>query len=287
MTEDNRDRQRGVRISEAALLAAAPAIGAALAFAFEAGFLHHFGLPAWLIRLDLSQIVLATLTVATGSVSLYNVLWVVPKRPWFLPIYFLCLPVLMGLSGWFVVHYTEWKWGWHLVVPVLWATVSWSLAGIWLVTDFMFPLMRREPTTSVWERWESLFDKESDHRAGSIGASVQKSLGVTGGIALVVVLFGLGGAYFYGRYKADGLVDLDWLGSSDCALIREYGSSGLCIDVDTARRLVHPSYHLVPLDQNQLDVTRLRIPNLKLASDTLPRTYLFRKRIVPPDSIAD
>src|SRR6266699_843448 len=67
-------------VSSAVLVAAVPGLAYGLAFIFEAGYLHHFGLPSWIIRLDISNVFVAIAGLLFVGWLLYWLVLTVPIR---------------------------------------------------------------------------------------------------------------------------------------------------------------------------------------------------------------
>lgn len=62
------------KIEKGFLLATLPFAGYITAYAYEGGYLSFFGIPSFLIRLGLEEIIVATSVVVSGLSSLYLVL---------------------------------------------------------------------------------------------------------------------------------------------------------------------------------------------------------------------
>jgi hypothetical protein len=68
--------------SETAALAAIPFLGYAYAFAFELGFMLHYNLPYWLIRLSLIQVIVTVAAIVIAYMVAMNIAGVLPSGPW-------------------------------------------------------------------------------------------------------------------------------------------------------------------------------------------------------------
>src|SRR6267378_2367193 len=109
-------------VSSAVLVAAVPGLAYGFAFIFEAGYLHQFGLPSWIIRLDISKVFVAVAGLLFVGWLLYWLVLAVPIR--FLAVgRWLSALFLPGLLSWFtyagvrfaLLHHGLGSWVWPLV----------------------------------------------------------------------------------------------------------------------------------------------------------------------------
>lgn len=266
----------------ATILAVAPFIGSVLTFAYEVGYGLHFGVPLWLVRIDVSHVLAVSLGAALFSIWLYNVMTVIPHHPWWMLPVLVAPSVLAGFIVYILVAQTVWVIGTHLLLPVLFIMplLLWSLFSLY--GNLIRPIRSRPIGTS---RRDALTARalELAHQRGPTASHALLEQGVKsvgpGAVFLAVTVIGLlWASYLAGTWRAHTrstfLVPMN---GPQCIAVRRYAESVFCADVDADHKTVRPGFRLLPLSDSTHWVVR-NVGPLRAANDAIQSRKLFRPR---------
>jgi hypothetical protein len=68
----------------------------------------RFGVPSWMLRVELTQILVAAGSIGLLVATIHNLLRLVNNRPWYLLVYLGAIPVLSISFAVTVARETEW-----------------------------------------------------------------------------------------------------------------------------------------------------------------------------------
>ena len=250
MSESDRE-QSWLGLPRSLVVVAMPLAGYALAFAFETGFLGWFGVPPWLIHIDLGQALTAGMSLGALVVTLHWVVRLLGNRPWAALLFLGVAPFGFGAFAIAFAAATQWTWGRHLLVPVTAITL---LGALTLISGYFMlvePLREHREMSSWWDRWArkasaevarpatNVFDAFVDR--DSSGQRARAYAALIGFWALLLI------AELHGARRA--AAQRSFLVSNSapaCAAIRRYGEDFLCVLVDTASKRILPGLRIVP-----------------------------------------
>ncbi|HKV99039.1 MAG TPA: hypothetical protein VJN96_04405 [Vicinamibacterales bacterium] len=246
--------RRNIRFTETLLLAAAPMVGAALTFAYEAGFIGWFGVPYTFVRIDATTILVAATAAGALLASALGYARLIPMMPWrpvFATVYLIVLPVVL-LLGAFVSVATAtwqpwWKVAWHVVLAI-----TLLAAAYYTTKDFLVRPIRDYSQEGDWGKrlvrrmLEAGAGKDANlEQAFHTGVREKLGSGATG--LLLLLIFGVLLMNWWGRYRAaHEKVHVLLQTPSPCVVIRRYGEGLLCVAVDTSSWQVLSNFRMVP-----------------------------------------
>jgi len=140
-------------ITEGLILALIPVLGYFFAFQYEAGYATYFKYPKELILIGLPQIVIATITLWTGSIVIFmfveSIIMMIPKTQRGLSDGIIKFLPLLGFFVGFLLVY-----GWGRAWPFLFVFV---MIGI---PEFILPLFTQKDKKTYSEKIEADWDSE-------------------------------------------------------------------------------------------------------------------------------
>jgi hypothetical protein len=267
-------------VSEAMLLTAAPFVGFAAAFCYEAGYLGHFEVEKWLIRLDLTHILLATAGVAFACMLANICLAMLPNRPWHLLVLLLVNPAFFLWFASVIARLTDWTPGWHLLLPgtLIVFTAGFSLHLLW--ATLLRPIFQKSPDTTVWQRWAKEVNRSVGFPERSIAGVLHTKMGPKINAVLSFVIFAGLGAYLVGAREARSQKSFLFEERHMCLAIRRYADELLCIGVDTLAQRVQPRVELLPISAD-IHLQRMKLDSLKVDWETGFERKVWAPRPLP------
>jgi hypothetical protein len=273
-------------LSETVALAITPIAAYAIAFSYEAGYLSHFGLPLWLIDLNLSRI----FVVLSGLVFLlwiaYFSLVILPAKAlvvfrWVRAFF---IPCMMGYLTYVLLRLALHEHRAWWIPGLLMGLMTAYSAFVWVI----HPLVthRDQPTLAarlaISQREEALASPDtaldlSLRRLIAAGFDIRLPLISGFGFALLLPL-----AHLTGRIAAERqtffLVEQS---RSELVALRSYGDHLIVASVDTVQHEIGPVYEIQPLTTTPSVRWQLKyLGKLKVAADSLRP----RQSPVRPDS---
>jgi hypothetical protein len=261
-------RDRWFGLSEAAFVAALSAVGYAVAYAREIGYIDRYNIPFWLVSIQLTQVLVSGLLISSVALWLAQYARLLPNRLWLALPAQLVVPVGCGLAVYVVTELTEWVRGLHLFIPIALITLfaSWGIATLW--ARVIGPIARlnspMDGTQSWWEVWEATWREQREKRTSRdniYDAFLKKDptrtrIGLSRlAVLCAVIIFA---TYWIGYWES---VNEQWfaisMSSPPCAVLRQYESI-LCVTVDTARREALDEFRLIPANDASKEVFRIR-----------------------------
>lgn len=260
------------------MLAAVPVAGIGLALAFEGGYASRFGVPVWLIELDSPQIVLASALVASSAMLVVNLLPFIPERPWTTLLWLLLRSTPLAWLVGYVVSETEWVWGVHLIFPLAVVALMGPVALIMVLDDLILPIWRKTGAT-IWDRWEAELTlvRQQPVVRHSVAHRMWRHTGPSGPLSIgIVALMGVA-VWTLGERRAERQTDFLFVASESCFAIRRYHDHILCVDADTAARVVHPHFKLLPIGEPSIKMSALTLYGVRTVADSTSRIKAFRR----------
>jgi len=243
-------------LTPALLVTGLSSVAYAVAFAFEYGYVHTFGLPIWVVRVDLNQVLIA----AAGLYGLWQLVYwglvVIPTsvlkwrpvvRAGILPTFILLLLLLYLLTGKVRV------WAIALLLFLFWL----------LLQLFVLAPLRRFKEGSLPERFAQEDAREIEQMPETLLTTLLRrtpALGVSASALMnsyFAFLFVILGAHLAGHRVA--MSDRRFLISANARTliaIRRYSDQILALEIDTLRYKVMPRLHYIPLDNSHVWVAR-------------------------------
>jgi hypothetical protein len=265
-------------VGQAWWIAAAPAFGYALSFAYESGFVGRFNVPFWVIRPDISHVLFALTSAGVVLFFIHSVLLVLPSRPWWLfiiPTFGVVAGLSVALA--FLIG-TKWYWGTHLIVPLIGMALGIAFAVSYVRDYLITPLKTYSHLPRVWDRWKARTFRDrgkpaSDAFQGIL--TIDRSGRIAGWYALLLVAgFCTFLAHAAGGISAQGTADFAFsYRPSPCIVIRRYGENLVCASIDTSHSAVLDSFSILTLSDSvtlsMRHFARLQFP------DDRKKGYLF------------
>jgi hypothetical protein len=246
---------RRLGISEAVALAGLTALGYYYAFAYETGYLSHFGIPAWVIDLSLVNVLVVVGVFATVLTFIVLTFQTLPGGPWWALL--VHLGVLIGIGGFTVVAYkvTNWASTWEIVVGIILVAPGALLTLGYFLSRLILPIFLHKDKGSWLDRWAFVLRREwasakpnlLDHTVSTMDkAGLRAStwlapiyfLAILAPIA--VRLIGVAAANTRSEYVVVG-------GEPECVVVRKYDDYAVCAAIDRKSRRVVPAFRLIQL----------------------------------------
>jgi hypothetical protein len=266
-----RDRKR--LLTEGMMLAVIPFLGYTYAFVHEAGMNYRFGVPLWLIRLDLSHVLIASAVLLLGWMLLWNFLDLLPNRPWHVLVYLLIEPVMGIGCGLYLLLRNQWHWTLRSVGAAIFPALILYLGIGAFVRHIILPLVRHPDLPSWWDRWRRKMHRSLPSQATTVAGVLIRSdntdmLLLTN--LFLFVAFVIGFAVFALGYRqshseTDFLLTVD---KTPCIVLRRYGESLVCVPVDTVRHQTFGSLRLLPTTDSSRTMRWVTISGLRTPIDT-------------------
>ncbi len=251
---------RRLGISEAGALAALTALGYTYAFAYEYGYLSHFGIPFWVVDLSIVHVLVAVGALVAVVVTLMYVLPNLPPGPWWaLGVHLLVVGSLVGMAL-IVATSTNWHHKREVAVAVLVGLPLAILALAQIRARLVGPIFWYKDKGSVLERWAYVINREKEMRKPdlldhSLGAMERAGLRAYAWLAPVWVLLiagpvvvqylGLGAAYQQSVYVVVPT-------QPECVAARRYNDYIVCALFDRKSASILPAFRLIQLGDSLL-----------------------------------
>ena len=183
MAQETQSANKSGWISEGVWLAIFPVIGYALAFTYEFGYLHHYDVPADLITVELSRILVAT----GAALGVLGILYLWFNIPYML---FSGLPIHDPI--WRCVLRTL---PFVVIITVLWITYGnqaryYRWVGLWLIfvvfLEFVFPLLTQYKTKGY--RAKLIAQEEHERKIHTICEGVVRRTATRHGLSPFLLL---------------------------------------------------------------------------------------------------
>lgn len=233
--------------SEVVVVAGAPALAYAVAYAYELGYADHYGIPRFVIVVSLSNVLwaLGSLTLLTLYLFGYlNLVFMIVRSQDLSPEWerrlrtlgpAFCLSavgVYLGTRG-----LPEWYW-------------SCVIAALLVFAEFGVPLIRHRNVRGLNRklRAQDRDDAQSD-TLYRVAANIVGGAGLALVAWLIVILVS---AHMVG--KADAISETRFYvhtGSQDLVLIRRYGETGVSVGVDRAKHRLDGRFVLHSVDRDE------------------------------------
>ena len=237
------------------MIAAAPVLGYAMAYAYEYGYLERFDAPRWMIRLDLTHVLSATAGLLITVLWVYvSIRYVWPSvhsrrlraaggRGWRLLGSPLTPPVVATLLLAWIASNTEPVWGWHLLVPALLAAGPVLVLVSWVLCEVIRPVLRYREHPRWRDRWseqrrrnEALRSPPPDpvRRYLDADPSGRRRAALAAGLLFIAALLV---SYRFGWASAHR--ETTFLMSRTgptCVVVRRYANDLVCVGIDTVTR---------------------------------------------------
>jgi len=258
---------RRLGISEAVALAGLTALGYCYAFAYEAGYLSHFGIPFWVIHLSLVH-VLIVVGVFASVVSLLILLFqVLPGGPWWALL--IHLSIVVGVGGITVLFLwiLDWHNTWELVLGIVFGVPGALVTLGYINSRLILPIFLYKDKGSWLDRWAFVLRREwarsKPNLLDDTVATMDKAgLRVSVWLGPVWMLFiftplavrfaGLAAANVKGEYVVVA-------GEPECVAIRTYGDYVVCSLIDRKSRRVLPAFRLIHVGDSTARVYRIEL----------------------------
>jgi hypothetical protein len=270
------------RLSSTILAGGISLLGSVLAFAYDSGFLSWYGVPNWVIKLDLEHVLVAVAAVGLVVMVARTALQGVPAKPWWAFLGAVWFSLFASVMIYFVISWTEWTWGPHLIVPLILLVVMGVLLLHSLLWDLLFPLVWYRSLPSWWDRWAARTVARGKSEIRTVGDVLDESFIRRWGL-LVYAIAGLSPLLILGvremgkwsaRYETQFIV-VERV--PQCIAVRKYGDALLCIDVDTTLRRVLPAFSFIPIG-TQEHMVRVSLGRLYNAREQAPTIKAFAPR---------
>ena len=247
--------RRSWLISEGALLAASPVLAYGLAYAYEAGYLGRFGLPLWLVSLNLDRVLLVTGAVLVTLIPAY-----------------LFLTLLPSTSAWIVLLQRVWPLAlllWLMVESIrAEALVLAVIVFVWLIlatkARLIDPIRRHTEVSGKLKRLTVAALRDISGPPDNAVEGALRFVDPSGRVLMVVsvsivfLTLSLTGAYLIGgRHASSEREFLVRRGDTTIVVVRRYGDFLVAMGVDTTKNLVQRRVVLLPLTATTADEWQL------------------------------
>jgi hypothetical protein len=225
------------RVTEGLFIAGATLAGYAVAFAYEAGFAGHFGVPLDLVSLDLTKVILAVAALLGLG--------------WFLFLVFNPVSILLGAAEWpapirerihnaftAAVTIAALLYIYGPLKGLVGGAVLFALGVVFF--DYVFPLITQRKTRGYFAKLTA--QSELENKQVSVSPIVRSAIGAVGPLGFLLlgcIALVSGAAFSLGQAKAE---KCEWFyccsDTTNTVLLRAYGSSLVGVRFDpTTRRL--------------------------------------------------
>ena len=254
--------------SEGLFLAATPLVGYSYAWAYEAGVLSHYELPSNLVALTLTQVVVVWTLILLLTFWFGNFLIALPNRPWWVVV-LRGLPILtLTYGGVLLLEARDEGFALRLVLLVFAIALFVLAAGI-VLQDFVRPIGKRRDAGGWVERIAADFraDASAPRNVALDGLyNLLEKIGVTRRtaalyhLAVWAALMGGPFVFYLGRVLAwsDGKFTVR-ITAPECAVVRVYGSTGICVTFDREHKTLGPTYSVVSLVESSAGAAIYRL----------------------------
>jgi hypothetical protein len=239
-------------LTDAAIIAAASSYAYAVAFAYEAGFLEHYGLPIWIIQLDLAHVLVALTGMTTINYVFWWIIELVPTRAReVLP---MATSWLAGaLALWLALLAFVWLWDRQDESTNTLAVIV-AAVGILIAYGMILqPLWKFKTSGGIPARYRVARETEANERPRAIAHALGSRLEAAGVNAHALrvwftILSGVLGVAFLFGYR-EAVAQDTFLVSPDtsAAAVRSYGDHLIVAHLDSARRSVTGRLSIVPV----------------------------------------
>jgi hypothetical protein len=270
-------------LSDTIVLAVLPVIGYALATAYEYGYLRRYRIPIWIIRPELTYVLIATGALGGLALNMHNMLRGVPRRPWAVLLYLTLLPALMWYLAYEAIRETEWVWGAHLFTPVLFLVVFVALGIALTYSNLIKPIRANRDLDSWWDRWRKKEQTEiQDNTNNMAGEFFSGEIGAKrfylfrAGFLIYVIVF-------ISKWQGanNSLNQREFLLSSSqptCVALRRYADNVLCVSVDTLHKRVIDEFRLIPTSDSREMFHIVMLGTLRTSYDSAADTKFWSSR---------
>ena len=257
---------RRLGVSETVALAGLTVLGYSYAFAYEVGYLRHFGVPFWVIDLTLVHI-LVVIGVVTPVVAFFMFMLfpLLPAGPWWgLLIHLSRLVFIVGQLVLLAIIF-DWHQRWQLVALIVVGLPSALVALGYINSRLILPISLYKDKGSWLDRWAFSLTREwaSNKRNlldDTVATMDKAGLRASVWLTPVWMLFILGplAVQYVGNaaafYKTDYLVVET---QPECVAVRKYSNYVVCSLIDRKTRRILPSFRLIQVGDSTASVFRI------------------------------
>jgi hypothetical protein len=255
----------GLRLSDTLILATAPIVGAAMTFAYEAGFLSWYGIPYIFVRIDATTVLVTATAAGALGVAILGYARMIPIMPWrvvFAFAYLSLLPFFLALCGYVALATIPWRpwwtFTWHAVLGV-----ALEVAAYYAAKDFLVRPIREYKEEGDWgARWARRMREAGAGKdlnlEDAFHSRVRETLGTRAAGWVLGLIVGMVILNWWGVHRAaTDKVHVLARSPEPCIVIRRYGEGLLCVAVDTTNWRILPRYRIVPFVESNVDLSTI------------------------------
>lgn len=244
----------GFRLTEAAIVATAPVVGAVLTFAYEAGFLSWYGVPYIFVRIDATAVLLMASAAGALLFAALGYARMVPSMPWralMCALYLALFPAVLLIVSYALISAVAWR-PWSQLAWKSLLSMSFAIGAYYAAKHLLVTPIRLYKDEGDWAaRW---LRRMRDIGAGGdytmedrLHIRMNEVLGprATGlmlAFSLSVVLM-----YWWGSHRAaKEVAHVIRQTGEPCVVLRRYGEGLLCAGVDTTAWRLSGGFRILP-----------------------------------------
>ncbi len=244
-------------LTEGMILAAIPFAGYLLAFAYESGYVARFGVPIWLIRIELTHVFIISALIGTAYMLWLGTVSALPDRRWKPLLAHLIAPI-----GWVGVAYlfamrAAGTTGGPATIAIALVVASLAFAAGSFILGIILPIVRFKDIDSWLDRLQRQVNRDVEamrHTAleGMLARDPTGRLFSRMSALYLIVVVAPALCYFLGTYNAFTQMRFLLVKSVPCVAIRQYGDATICVGVDTLQRRLQPWVRRLPSSSDSL-----------------------------------
>lgn len=247
---------RRLGVSETVALAGFTVLGYSYAFAYEVGYLRHFGIPFWVIDLSLVHILVVIGVVAPVVAFVMFLLFpLLPPGPWWGLIVRLSTVALLVGQLVIIMIIFNWHHRWQLVATIVFGLPSALVTIGYINSRLIRPIFLYRDKGSWLERWAFSLSRELASRKpnlldDSVATMDKAGLRVSVWLAPVWWLFVIGPIVVQYLGNAAAFYKTDYLviaAQPECVAVRKYNDFFVCPLIDRSSHRILPAFRLIRL----------------------------------------